>query len=96
LQGFLLQVEVSQIMVHEAGEPNTVVDFLDAELLSSQHGGEVDPFAMQAKPITRFEARSTPSSACLTRSPRGSLRQVGITTAVTLIFRFDCRLNFID
>jgi hypothetical protein len=31
VQGFLLHVEISQIMVHEAGEPNSVVDFLDAE-----------------------------------------------------------------
>jgi hypothetical protein len=38
LQGFLLQVEVSKIIVHEAGEPNAVVDFLDAELVASQHG----------------------------------------------------------
>ena len=38
LQGLLLQVEVSQIVVHEADEPNALVDFLDAELLSGQHG----------------------------------------------------------
>jgi hypothetical protein len=38
LQGFLLQVEVSQIIVHEAEEPNAVVDFLDAELLAGQDG----------------------------------------------------------
>jgi hypothetical protein len=38
LQGLLLQVEVSQIVVHEAGEPNAVIDFLDAELLAGQHG----------------------------------------------------------
>jgi hypothetical protein len=28
LQGFLFQVEVSKIIVHEAGEPNAVIDFL--------------------------------------------------------------------
>jgi hypothetical protein len=38
LQGFLLQVEISQIIVHEADEPNAVVDLLDAEFLTSQHG----------------------------------------------------------
>ena len=38
LQGLLLQVEVSQVVVHEADEPNAVVDFLDAELLAGQHG----------------------------------------------------------
>jgi hypothetical protein len=34
LQGFLLQVEVSEIIVHEAGEPNAVIDLLDAEFLA--------------------------------------------------------------
>ena len=38
LQGLLLQVEVSEIVMHEADEPNAVVDFLDAELLAGQHG----------------------------------------------------------
>jgi len=33
LQGFLLQVEVAEIIVHEAGEPNAVIDLLDAESL---------------------------------------------------------------
>ena len=42
MQGFLLQVEVSKIIVHEAGEPNAVVDFLDTELLTGRHGGDVD------------------------------------------------------
>jgi hypothetical protein len=32
LQGFLLQVEISKIAVHEADEPNALVDFPDAEL----------------------------------------------------------------
>jgi hypothetical protein len=36
--------------MHEADEPNAVVDLLDAKLLSCQDGGEVDPFAMQAEP----------------------------------------------
>jgi hypothetical protein len=49
LQGFLLQVEISEIAVHEAGEPNAVVDFLDIELLTGRHGGDVDPLAMQAE-----------------------------------------------
>jgi hypothetical protein len=43
LQGFLLQIEVSQIVVHEADEPNAVVDLFDAKLLSGQHSGEIDP-----------------------------------------------------
>jgi hypothetical protein len=52
LQGFLLQVEVSEIIVHEAGEPNAVVDLLDAEFLAGQYGRDVDPFAMQAEAST--------------------------------------------
>ena len=38
LQGLLLQVEISEIVVHEADEPDPLVDFLDAELLARQHG----------------------------------------------------------
>jgi hypothetical protein len=44
--------------MHEADQPNAVVDLLDAELLSSQHGGEVDPFAMQ---IGRLQAVTSTS-----------------------------------
>src|SRR6185312_1736989 len=50
LQGLLLEVEVSEIVVHEADEPDAVVDFLDAELLAGQHGRDVDLLAMQAEP----------------------------------------------
>ncbi len=35
--------------MHEAGEPNAVIDLLDAEFLAGQHGGDVDSFAMQAQ-----------------------------------------------
>jgi hypothetical protein len=55
LQGFLLQVEVSEIMVHEAYEPNALVDLLDSEPLVGQHGGDFDPLAMQAKPSASGE-----------------------------------------
>src|SRR5580692_3924189 len=50
LQGLLLQVEVSQIVMHEADEPNALVDFLDAKLLACQHRGDVDLLAMKAEP----------------------------------------------
>jgi hypothetical protein len=43
LQGFLLQVEVSQM--HEACEPNAVVDLLDAELASRVRGCAIRPRA---------------------------------------------------
>ena len=49
MQGFLLQVEISQIIVHETGEPNALVDFFDTKLLSCQHDRNVDPLAMQAE-----------------------------------------------
>ena len=49
MQGFLLQVEVAEIVVHEAGEPNAVVDFPDAEALAGQHGGDVNPLVVQAE-----------------------------------------------
>jgi hypothetical protein len=45
---FSAQVEVSEIIVHEADKPNAVVDLLDAEFLTGQHGGDVDPLSMQA------------------------------------------------
>ena len=32
------QVEVPEIVVHEADEPNALVDFLDAEPLTGEHG----------------------------------------------------------
>ena len=38
LQGFLFQIDVSEIVVHEADEPNAVVDFFDAEALACEHG----------------------------------------------------------
>jgi hypothetical protein len=38
LQSFLLQADISEIVVHEADEPNALADFLDAEALASKHG----------------------------------------------------------
>jgi hypothetical protein len=34
LQSFLLQVEISEIIVHEGDEPNAFVDFLDSRQTS--------------------------------------------------------------
>jgi hypothetical protein len=59
LQGFLLQVEISQIIVHEADEPNAIIDFLDAEFLAGQNGGDIDPLAMQAESSASGAARFT-------------------------------------
>ena len=49
LQGLLLEVEVSKIVVHEADEPNAVIDLFDPKLLTSQHNRDVDLLAMQAE-----------------------------------------------
>ena len=49
LQGLLLEVEVSEIVVHEADEPNAVIDLFDSKLLTSQYNRDVDLLAVQAK-----------------------------------------------
>ena len=38
LQGFLFEIDEAEIVVHEADDPNTVVDLLDAEALTGEHG----------------------------------------------------------
>ena len=38
LQSFLLEIDKAEIVIHEADDPNTVVDFLDAEALTGEHG----------------------------------------------------------
>jgi hypothetical protein len=48
LQGFLLQVEVSEIVAHEACEPNDLVDLPDSEALTCEHGRDVDFLSVQA------------------------------------------------
>ena len=48
LQGSLLQVDVAEIVVHEADDPNAVVDFLDAEFLTGEHGRDIDLFPVHA------------------------------------------------
>jgi len=50
--GFLLQIEVAKIVMHEADEPDAVVDFLDAEALACEHARDVDLLAMQANAAT--------------------------------------------
>ena len=52
LQGPLLQIDVAEIIIHETNEPNAIVDFLDAEFLAGQHGGDIDPLATGAKETT--------------------------------------------
>lgn len=56
LQGPLLQVDIAQIIVHEADEPNAIVDLLDSEPLTDEHGRDVDLLLMQMRPqaVTRM------------------------------------------
>jgi hypothetical protein len=49
LQGLLLEVEISEIVVHEADEPNAFIDLFDSKLLTGQHDRDVDLLAMQAE-----------------------------------------------
>jgi hypothetical protein len=44
----MLQVDESEIVVHEAYDPNAVVDLLDAEAPAGEHGRDVDPLSMHA------------------------------------------------
>jgi hypothetical protein len=48
LQGSLLQIDISQIIVDEGDDPNSLVDFSDAEPLSGQDGGNVDFLSVDA------------------------------------------------
>jgi len=50
LQGSLLEVNVSEVIVHEGDEPYAVVDLLYADTLTREHGGDVDFFPMHADP----------------------------------------------
>ena len=59
MQGFLLQIEVAEIVVHEACEPNAVVDFLDTECMASKDGLDIDVFAMQADAAARRDQNIT-------------------------------------
>jgi hypothetical protein len=48
LQGFLLQVDVTEIVVHEADDPDTFVDLLDVDALTGEDGRDVDSLAVHA------------------------------------------------
>jgi hypothetical protein len=38
LQSFLLQIDIGEIVIHKADEPDAVVDLLDADGLAGQAG----------------------------------------------------------
>jgi hypothetical protein len=41
-----------KIIIHEADEPDAVVDFLDADGLAGQTGAEIDLLAMQTHALS--------------------------------------------
>jgi hypothetical protein len=48
LQGFLFEIDEAEIVVHEADDPNTVIDLLDAKALTGEDGRDIEPLAMHA------------------------------------------------
>ena len=48
MQVSLFQVDIAQIIVDEGDEPNSLVDLLDAEPLSSEDGGDIDFLSVDA------------------------------------------------
>ena len=48
MQGFLLQVEVAEIVVHEACEPDVLVDLFDTDILTGEHEAEIDLLPVEA------------------------------------------------
>ena len=47
-KGSLLQIDVSEIVAHEADDPNAVVELLDADALAGEHGRDIDLLSMHA------------------------------------------------
>ncbi len=46
LQSFFLQIDVAEIALHKADQPNTFFDLLDTDSLTSKDRAEVDFFAV--------------------------------------------------
>jgi hypothetical protein len=42
LQGLLLPIDITEIIVHKADQPETVVDFFDAHRLTGERSAEID------------------------------------------------------
>jgi len=42
LQGLLLQIDITEIIVHKADQPDTVVDLFDTHSLTCERGTEID------------------------------------------------------
>ena len=48
LQSSLFQIDISQVVTHEADEPDSVLDFADADSLSGEGLGEIDFLSVKA------------------------------------------------
>jgi hypothetical protein len=49
LQGFLLQVGISQLLNHEGDEPDAVIDLFYSQSRTGQDGRDIDLLAMHAE-----------------------------------------------
>jgi len=49
LQGFFLQINIAEIVIHKTDQPDARVDFFDADGLSCQGHTEIDLLVVQAK-----------------------------------------------
>ena len=74
--------DVSEIVAHEADEPNAVVDLLDADALAGKHGRDVDFLPIEADaPATRpppVEVAMTGDARRPLRSAARPLRPPGV------------------
>src|SRR5271165_4428665 len=49
LQGFFLQINIAEIVIHKTDQPDAVVDFFDADGLSRKGNAEINLLVVQAK-----------------------------------------------
>jgi hypothetical protein len=47
LQSSFLQIDVAEIVIHKADQPNTFFDFFDTDSLTSEDRAEIDFFAVK-------------------------------------------------
>ena len=49
LQGFFLQINIAEIVIHKTDQPDAVVHFFDTDSLAGEGYAEVDLLVVQAK-----------------------------------------------
>jgi hypothetical protein len=59
LQCFLLQIDIPEIVIHEAEEPDAVVDLLDADSLTDKCDADIDLLAVKPKPAAAGDIRGS-------------------------------------